>query len=1084
MYDEETLEWCKEQLEMGVSKSDISKGLFERGYTGSEVKEIMSSLGVSSPAKKKASNEEIIEWCRKNLDDGVSDELLTESLFQEGYLGDEVVDILKEARKRSESSGEKKVSPPPLESVYSGGDSSGLLLLDSPGDFPEEKASKSKVHYKAVSRKTSKNQSLSELFDKEKKTIVVFAIFSFLLLFLIFIGAFFLFSSGNVHDVSWDPSSPSEVDDLPPTVSLNASGWMDDSPTVVCSDNGKNYAVGCDETSYRYFFSDTDSCPEDYGLYSPDVSSLSGSGFLCVSAKDNDGNAGFSVPLSVSFDQDPPVSGIAVTDGWFDKDFTVFVTDSDSESDLDSCFYRLSPGSTDWEERECNSDVMVIVGQGGCSKEGKSACVLEVYAVDKAGNKGKIKKTNFDIDLDIPEVSILSVKPSEEKNDFLVISEKQVIVSISIKDVSLSSYSLELTQEDWSELIESGSQPDHTSIVWDTGDIPEGDYVLVLTAVDAIGRERTDSIKVSFSGNIDYDCTPGEVQSCYWLKGVCSASERICKETKTWGACDFDLFPDYQEQEQNCSDGLDNDCDGDSDAEDSDCGGDGAVYSCPPGRRIGDLTGDGVIDEDDADIVDLIVDGDAVLSGDDCCVDVNSDGLVSSVDVSMINDFADDLRECFPGGYSCSEREHCNDSLDNDCDSWVDAVDPDCGGSCEDAGFACAGCSCGVACCEECDPDDGHCFSCVDGVLDSEDMNRCESSGSCTASSSCDELSPVSITSGGNICCSADCAADNTVGDSPPCVCSGGNCGDGYCVSGDTCYYGVTCSEGGWSSSSCPLGESCEGRYLQETATCSVEGCSSDAIECSSYQQCETETCAGSQYTCIYNGTGWSWVPDEDVPSSELGFCSDGWNNDCQEGVDEEDPDCPDCGNSLTEAGEECDGEDDSACPGLCMETCVCNSVEKTYSDFCGDGVNGSSIPSYSASYCNISGEDYGPVEDCCYSDYYDPIHTHIHYMGDYFYGGILNVSYETNSEEYIQVSVSSYETYYYPIIFEGVVSGQGSLELTTGETFRYVHVRWSPSSGEVLSSGATVYCLEHEDCDNNIDNDCDGYRSTSDQDC
>ncbi len=55
--------------------------------------------------------------------------------------------------------------------------------------------------------------------------------------------------------------------------------------------------------------------------------------------------------------------------------------------------------------------------------------------------------------------------------------------------------------------------------------------------------------------------------------------------------------------------------------------------------------------------------------------------------------------------------------------------------------------------------------------------------------------------------------------------------------------------------------------------------------------------------------------------------CADGLDNDCNGLLDAADPACgapPVCGNDVREGAEDCDGTDDSACPGACNPNCTC----------------------------------------------------------------------------------------------------------------------------------------------------------------
>lgn len=66
---------------------------------------------------------------------------------------------------------------------------------------------------------------------------------------------------------------------------------------------------------------------------------------------------------------------------------------------------------------------------------------------------------------------------------------------------------------------------------------------------------------------VGFDCTPGSTQSCLTGQaGICAAGTQTCTAQGMWGTCVQNLAP----QPENCSNGLDDDCDGAADAADTD----------------------------------------------------------------------------------------------------------------------------------------------------------------------------------------------------------------------------------------------------------------------------------------------------------------------------------------------------------------------------------------------------------------------------------------------------------------------------------------------------------------------------------
>ena len=74
-------------------------------------------------------------------------------------------------------------------------------------------------------------------------------------------------------------------------------------------------------------------------------------------------------------------------------------------------------------------------------------------------------------------------------------------------------------------------------------------------------------------------CTPGKTQKCEYQGpeetenvGPCKAAVRTCKEDGTWGKCEGEVLPGYEESGQEiCTNGLDDDCDGEVDNKTGSC---------------------------------------------------------------------------------------------------------------------------------------------------------------------------------------------------------------------------------------------------------------------------------------------------------------------------------------------------------------------------------------------------------------------------------------------------------------------------------------------------------------------------------
>lgn len=97
---------------------------------------------------------------------------------------------------------------------------------------------------------------------------------------------------------------------------------------------------------------------------------------------------------------------------------------------------------------------------------------------------------------------------------------------------------------------------------------------------------------------------------------------------------------------ENCTDGVDNDCDGAIDCRDSGCSADPACVVCLP------------VTETCTDALDNDCDGRIDCADNDCSLDAACNG------------------GCTPSARS--ERKSCGDGTDNDCDGLTDCQDRDC----------------------------------------------------------------------------------------------------------------------------------------------------------------------------------------------------------------------------------------------------------------------------------------------------------------------------------------------------------------------------------------------------------------------
>ncbi|MCD6414990.1 MAG: dockerin type I repeat-containing protein, partial [Candidatus Diapherotrites archaeon] len=365
---------------------------------------------------------------------------------------------------------------------------------------------------------------------------------------------------------------------------------------------------------------------------------------------------------------------------------------------------------------------------------------------------------------------------------------------------------------------------------------------------------------------------------------------------------------------ENCNNGKDDDCDGlvdcQQDKEDPDCNC-GSSISCVGGNQlVGDMNNDGVIDIVDASFIGQIANGTREFIGSEiCCADVNNDGQITMEDAEIVVNYTVGNINCFERGYSCSARENCDNNKDDDCDGLNNCDDPDCsgspacGGTCTSDGGICTQDS--DCCSGKCDSETGKCFSCAScsGINKCSNQETDECEAQCGASSACDDIHVDSYWIDNQYCKSCkDCSytGDRTVGS---CGCSTSNCKNGYCQTGTTCYYGVSCTLNGWSySNSCSTADSCGTNTLVTGKTCGAGGCSAGTTytcSSSSHTNCQSKSCGGKTYYCTYDGSSWAWRTSKPEESTAAGNCGDGVDNDCNTFIDcnseNEDPGC-DCG--------------------------------------------------------------------------------------------------------------------------------------------------------------------------------------------
>ncbi len=531
--------------------------------------------------------------------------------------------------------------------------------------------------------------------------------------------------------------------------------------------------------------------------------------------------------------------------------------------------------------------------------------------------------------------------------------------------------------------------------------------------------------------------------------------------------CDDDNDAVHPDAMEVCNDGLDNNCDDDTDSADDACtdfvDGDDDGY-CPTGQ---DLNDDGDCDDmgeqngavDCADTVaevnpegveicndeyDNDCDGDVNLADSDCrpLIDMDGDGFcpngqdlndngncAGNNEIGIAADCDDDNADAYPDA-----AEVCTDGFDNDCDGDTDADDSQCIGITDEDGDGFCPMGTDINADGDC-TDDGE----QDGAMDCDDTRRdvfpnAEEVCDGNVDNDCDGTSDIMDT---------DCAALVDMD------------GDGFCTMGtdfnnDGDCFGIN-----------------EGSEVEVDCDDSVDSTNPEAAEI-----CDDN----DDNDCDGDVDGDDDDCDDVLDADGDGFCAMGQDlnddGDClDEDEDGDDVDCDDTDDSINpDAAEICGDDEDNNCDGLtdAEDRASCGPLRR---DRDGDGFCREGIDNNGDGFCTADGEDTDDV-DC--NDANDAINSGAAEICDDGFDNNCDGIVDYDDTQACPIPTESADTDGDGYCPEGRdLNGDGDcldrFEDTDDEDCEEGNASINPGASEV--------------CDDNVDNNCDGLTDDEDED-
>ncbi len=346
--------------------------------------------------------------------------------------------------------------------------------------------------------------------------------------------------------------------------------------------------------------------------------------------------------------------------------------------------------------------------------------------------------------------------------------------------------------------------------------------------------------------------------------GTCTElPEACCDATSNLGpgTCANDL----PLSEGDCTDGVDNDCDGLADCDD--------VADCPPAACCGDGLCDATLGENNCGCP-----GDCLDPCDGVCCAATKETTCSNACQADCGQVLQQESACAGTGSvdedcdgcvdtedsDCSATEaNCTDGIDNDCDGAIDCADPDC--------YSDPGC---VACCDYSACLETTAAQCTSPFISAGTSSNCVGTSPCCIAGVCSDIDETCCTALGGVAwplystCSglppaeSDCYdgldgedCDGCVDlDDSDCGATELSCSDSVDNECDGCVDSVDADCGGRETDCSPTSgdEDCDGLFNCDDPDCRIRYVNASAT-CSS---CNGGICDGTNWSCAYTALG------------------------------------------------------------------------------------------------------------------------------------------------------------------------------------------------------------------------------------